>query len=60
MTTITINEKVDINKNFKTIVDLFNYINDNFIVEIEELENQDNILNSDIYKSYSAVISKIK
>lgn len=60
MTTITIDEKLDINKKFKTIIDLYNYINENFIVEIEELENQDNIINSNVYKNYNRIISKIK
>lgn len=60
MTTITIDENLNITKNFATLIDLFNYINDNITIEFEELENQDNILKSQTYKNYSKVISKIK
>ena len=60
MTTITINESLNIKWNFNTFFDLFKYINDNIEVEIEELENQDNLLKSKEYDEYNKTLSNIK
>jgi len=60
MTTITINEKVNIKWNFNTFFDLYKYINENINIEIEELESQDSILKSENYKKYDKIFSKLK
>ena len=59
MITITIKEKVNIDKTFSNVLELFNYINNNFNIEIEELENQNNILNSKEYREYNNVFANV-
>ena len=57
MTTLTIDENFR-KKKFSTALELFNYINDNFDIEISELENQSSIISSWEYEEYNDVISK--
>ena len=60
MTTITINEKINIKWKFDTFLDLYKYINENIEVKIKELDNQDKIINSNEYKNYNKILSNIK
>lgn len=59
MTTIVINENIDIKKSFNSLIDLYKYVNEKFSVDVEELEKQENILNSSEYNNYDKLLSKI-
>jgi hypothetical protein len=59
MTTITIDENLKIETHFKTFFDFFSYIDKEINVEIEELENQNNILNSNEYIEYNNIFKNV-
>ena len=59
MTTITINEKIDIKEKFSTFFELYKYINENIWIKIEELDNQENIISSKEYKEYDKIVSNL-